>query len=195
MKLVVATAPAIEPVTIAEAKAQCRIDIADDDILLSGYITAARQYCELASRRAFVAATYDLYLNDWPVGDVIRLPRPPLLSVTGVYYTDEDGTEATFAASNYIVDTADEPGQVALKSGASWPAVTLQAVNGVRVRYVAGYGTSATAVPQQYQQAILLLVGHWYENREAVLAAQGFSVTELPLGVRSLLSIDRGGLP
>lgn len=193
MKLVVATAPAIEPVTVREATTQCRIDIADDDVLVSGYITAARQYCELASRRAFVATTYDLYLDDWPADEVIRLPRPPLISVTGVYYTDEDGVEATFAASNYIVDTAGEPGQVVLKSGASWPAVTLQAVNGVRVRFVAGYGTTTTAVPQQYRQAILLMVGHWYENREAVLVAQGITMEELPLGVQSLLMTDRGG--
>ncbi len=193
MILVVVTEPTLEPVTIAEAKTQCRIDIDDDDLAIGGFITAARQQCELVSRRAFVATTFDLYLDAWPVDGMIQLPRPPLSSVTGVYYTDESGVEATFAASNYVVDAAGEPGRVALKSGASWPAATLQIVNGVRVRFVAGYGATATAVPRRYRQAVLLLVGHWYENREAVLVAQGIAIAELPLGVTSLLMTDRGG--
>ena len=193
MSLVVATPAAILPVTVAEAKTHLRIDHSDEDTLLTGYLTAARERCELVARRTFVATTYDLHLDAWPSGGVIRLPRPPLASVTGVYYTDEDGTETEFDSLNYVVDVAGEPGKVVLRYSATWPSVTLQEVNGVRVRFVAGYGDEATDVPQRYCQAILLLAGHYYENREAVLVAQGFNAIEVPMAVRDLLGIDRGG--
>lgn len=193
MSLVVATDPAVEPVTLSETKLHLRVDIDDDNTLISGLIQAARRYCEQYARRTFISTTYDLYLDNWPAGGKFVLPQPPLSSVTGVYYTDDNGDETEYASANYIVDTNRQPGRIVLKTTATLPSTTLQEINGVRVRFVAGYGATAASVPREYRQAILLLVGHWYENREAVLAAQGFSVIELPLAVRSLLSINRGG--
>jgi uncharacterized phiE125 gp8 family phage protein len=50
---------------------------------------------------------------------------------------------------------------------------------------VAGYGGSHT-VPEPIKQAILLLVGAWFENREAVLT--GTIVATLPFAVDALLA-------
>ena len=55
--------------------------------------------------------------------------------------------------------------------------------NPVLVTYVAGYGAAASAVPQRAKQAILLLVGHWYRQREAVGRAEG----EVALAYRRLI--------
>ena len=129
-------------------------------------------------------------LDDLPAG-VFRLPKPPLASVTSIKYTDEDAVEATFSSSNYLVDTDTEPGRVLLKNGVSWPAVTLKEAGAVRVRYVAGYGAAGSNVPQAIRQAILLVIGSLYENREDVLVAQGVTVTTLPFGVEALLASYR----
>ena len=191
MRTKLVTAPARQPVTLAEAKIQCRVDIDDDNELISDYINAATLRCQLASRRTFISTTYDGYFDSWPCSP-IEFPFTPLQSVTGVYYTDEAEAETTWASTNYLVDLITEPGRLKYKSTAVIPSVILREVNGVRVRFVAGYGDDVTDVPEIYRQAIKMLVGHYYENREAINV--GNIVTSLPLGVADLLGIDRGGL-
>ena len=186
MALKLITAPATEPVTSTEAKAHLRVDTTADDTLIGTLITAARQHVEAHLRRALITQTWELVTDAFPVGDVLRLPLPPLVSVTSIKYTDEDGAESTFSSGLYVVDTDSTKGRVVLKNGETWPSVTLAAANGVRVRYVAGYG-EASAVPRPIRQAILLLIGTMYENRESVLVAQGVTVAQLPFGVDALL--------
>lgn len=185
-------APTEEPLSLPEIKLHLRIDSTDEDLLLNSYAVAARIYAEMFARRAFVVQTLELALDGWPSCDHIVLPRPPLQSVTSVKYVDSDGNTQTMASGDYIVDTASEPGRVLLGYGKSWPSATLQPGPAIKVRYVAGYGGSV-AVPQIYKQAMLLLIGHYYENREAVVAPEGGRLQEVPMAVQSLLLIDRGG--
>jgi uncharacterized phiE125 gp8 family phage protein len=185
------TAPASEPITTNEAKAHLRIDASDEDNLITGYITAARQLCELYARRALVTQTWDLSLEQWPGCDQIELPRPPLQSVTSISYIDSNGATSTLASSSYIVDTASEPGRVILAYGATWPTVTLRPGPAITVRYVAGYGAAA-AVPELYKQALKLIVGHFFENREQVVLQPGLTVAQLPMAAQALLMVDRG---
>lgn len=186
MKLTLVTAPTAEPISVTEAKSHLRVDISADDTLIGTYITAARQYAEQHLWRALVTQTWDLVLDYWPMGSRIEIPWPPLQSVTSVTYTDDNGDTSTYSSANYIVDTYGEPGGIVLKSTASWPSATLQEVNAVKVRFVAGYG-AASAVPEPIKSAIKLLVGTLYENREDVQNAPGIVVTSLPFGVQSLL--------
>ena len=187
MALKLITAPAAEPVSTSEAKSHLRVDTTADDTYIGTLITVARQNVESHLRRALISQTWEVVLDDFPAG-VIRLPKPPLASVTSIKYTDDEGNESTYSSANYVVDTDTEPGRVVLKSGQTWPAVTLAAVNGVRVRYVAGYGAAGSNVPQAIRQAILLVIGSLYENREDVLVAQGVSIGVLPFGVVALLA-------
>ena len=180
------------PISIQDGKAQCRVDTDEDDLLISDYIGTATSRCELAARRTFITTTYDAYFDRWPPYS-FEFPLPPLQSVTGFYYTDDDGVETEWAATNYIVDTSSTPGRLRFKRTAVMPSVSLQEINGVRIRFVAGYGGDPSDVPNIYKQAIKMLLGHYYENREALLVAQGLSLSELPLSVADLLGIDRGG--
>lgn len=191
MILSIVTPPAAEPVSLAEAKLHLRIDVNDEDTLVESYITAAREWCELAARRAFVTQTLALRLAEWPCGDCIQLPRPPLASVTSITYTDSAGANQTMTSADYLVYATAEPGLVQLGYGKSWPSATLQLGPSIVITYVAGYGNAA-AVPKRYKQAILLMTGHFYENREQVIAVPGISLAEVPLAVQSLLMIDRG---
>lgn len=188
MALRLASPPAEEPVSLDEAKLHLRIDHSEEDALIAGLIGAARRHIEeTVLSRALITQTWELYLDRFPAKAIIKLPRPPLQSVESIKYTLEDGSEATFSASNYIVDNVSEPGRIVLKRDASWPADTLIPVNGVKVTFAAGYGDDPADVPDPIKQAMLLLIGDLYENREESIVVQGLQVQRLPFGVQSLL--------
>jgi len=184
------TAPAAEPVTLAEAKTHLRVDISDDDDLITALITAAREYCENFQNRAYITQVWKLWMDDWPEeDDYIEIPLPPLQSVESVKYYDTDGNENTFSSDYYSVDTESEPGRVYLNYGETWPTDTLRPRNGIVVEFTAGYGDTADDVPQTVKQAMLLLIAHWYENREATLA--GTVSREVEFAVGALLWQNR----
>lgn len=181
MPLTLVTAPATEPVTLAEAKAHLRVDVADDDTLIAALIVAAREHAERFTHRALITQTWDWSVDGFPA--IIVLPKPRLVSVTSITYMDSVGNSQTLAVSNYTVDGKSEPGRIVPAFGNQWP-VTQGVINAVTVRFVAGYG-DASAVPQGIKQAMLLMVGHWYDHREAVAHAQ--TVVEVPMAVDMLL--------
>ncbi len=180
MGLTVVTPPASEPVSLAEAKAHCRIYGSEEDGLLAGYLVAARSHAEVYLGRALATQTLQFTIDgDWPC-DRIMLPRPPLQSVTEVTYSDTAGATQTLAAGQYRVDTTAHQGFIERAYGVTWPAVRDQSRT-ITVTYVAGY----TQIPEPIRAALLLLIGHWYENREAVVIGQ--APNEVPLGVDALL--------
>jgi uncharacterized phiE125 gp8 family phage protein len=180
--------------TVAAAACEFGADIlkiqpySAEDNLLSALITAAREYCEGFSNRAYITQTWELWQDNFPSADYIRLPLPPLQSVTSIKYYDTANVEATMNAADYYVDTKAEPGKVGLAYSKSWPSTTLRPFNGVCVTFVAGYGLAA-AVPQRVKQAMLLLVGHWHLNREASVI--GSVSREIEFAVKALLWLDR----
>lgn len=187
--VVVQTAPASEPVTLTEAKAHLRVDFTTDDTYITTLITAAREQVEMVARRALITQTLDLRMSAWPIGWSFALPRSPVQSITSITYTDDQGQAGTMSSSDYMLYTQPDPAIVVLKPNASWPGASLMPGPSIVVRYVAGYGLAAS-VPVRYKQACLLLVAHWYENREPVLV--GTIYQALPHAVESLLLIDRG---
>lgn len=182
------TPPTEEPVTLAEIKDHLHISSTAEDSLLMLYAQMAREAVEGECWRALMPQTWDLYLPGLPAGGVIEIPRPPLQSVTSIKYTDDEGAVHTFAASNYRVDTASEPGRVVLAPDASWPSDTLDSSNPVVVRFVAGYA-DASAVPGMAKAAILLQIGEIYANREAVIVGSTPQVTPAVQRVLNLLKV------
>ena len=184
------TAPAEEPVSLAEMKLHLRVDHTEEDALIASLITAAREQCELESRRTFCTTTLEQRLEGWPWSGGFALLRGPVQSITAISYTDEDGNAGTVDSGDYVLYTETDPATVVLAPDAEWPTVDLMPGHSVAIRYVAGYGT-AGAVPQRYKAAIKLLAAHWYENREPVIV--GTVAVMLPMAVRALLDTDRGG--
>lgn len=183
MTLRIITAPTEEPTTLGETKEHLRVDLDDDDMLISAYIKAAREYAEVYTRTALVTQTWELVLDAFPASDRMVIPLPPLASVTSIKYTSSAEVEATFSSASYRVVITPWPGLILLKTGYSWPSTTLKEAEGVVVRFVAGYGT-AISVPQSIKQGMLLYVAHLYENREATLV--NVNVQALPMGVEAL---------
>lgn len=190
MSLTIVTPPAEEPVTLTEAKNHLRVDLTDDDSLISALIVAAREHAEAITRRAFITQTLKLSMDAFPVNNgPIYVPMPPLQSVNSLKYFNTGGVEQTLTeGTDYLVDNESEPGRITPAPDTGWPA-TQNRPNAVSVEFVAGFG-DASKVPQGIKQAILLMVGHWYENREAV-TMQGNNAGELPMAVDSLLMMHR----
>ena len=180
--LVQTVAPTVEPVTAAEAKAHCRIDISTDDDLIQSLIVAARVWCEKRLGQSFITQTWRLTFDRFPC-EGFEIPNPPAISVSSITYYDTTNTLQTLSSSVYQVDSYSRPGRVGLAFAQVWP-ITYCRFNAVSVTYTAGYGATAAFVPQPIKQAILLLVGHWYENREA---AADIQLHDIPHAVESLL--------
>ncbi len=124
--------------------------------------------------------------------DFISLPRPPLVSITSVKYTvddgTDDGTEKTFAASNYHTDDKRAPGRIVLKRGKDWPSDDLISSNPVVVEYISGYDDDGSTVPQMIKQAALMGIGFYYENRETIVVEGRITAAvELPMSFKWLL--------
>lgn len=179
------TAPASLPITVAELKTHLRInDLTDqyEDDLLEAFINAAVVTAERYCRIALINQTWTGKLDRFE--DEIILPSPPLVSVTTLKYYDTDGVQQTLASSYYQLDTLSRPGRVLRAYNQSWP--TLQGrPQGVEIVWVAGFGTSAAAVPESIKHALKLMCGHWYANRETVNV--GNIVNELPWATEALL--------
>jgi uncharacterized phiE125 gp8 family phage protein len=141
--------PTVEPVSIAEAANALRIDDTSElQAELQSLITTARQALEGEMGHAFCEQTWELALDAFPAGAVIVLPRAtPLLAVTSIKYTDINGVEHTVPASDYIADTAVQPGRVVLKDSANWPSADLLEASAVRIRYTCGTADTSPVEP------------------------------------------------
>lgn len=171
------SAVTLEPITLVEAKAHLRIDNGDlleDGVIVTPLITAAREYCENITGRALCPQTITAYPDDWGPW---RLPRPPLLSIEKIQYYDAQNT--VYSLTDYQIDTAEGVVHVL-----TLPSVNLRAVNPIEITYKAG-----GACPMGVRQAMLLLIGHWYQSREAIATA-GIKIYSEPLelGVKRLLN-------
>ena len=192
--------------TLAQVKAQCRVDAADatEDALLNLLMAAAQAKLEGPSGIGIplVSSQWRLSLDsfyrqdhaqrgwDWDFWDFgsrgIRIPLAPVISIDSVTYLDGTGQRQTLDPAVYAYDLDAQPVVVRPASGQFWPP-SLSNPGAVKISFTAGYA-SAAAVPADLKQAMLLLVGHWYANREAVVGVNNRdSSAELPLGVQPIL--------
>ncbi len=164
MGLKVITAPTVEPITLTEAKAHCRVDITDDNDLITRLITAVREQAELLTERALAPTTFGLYLDAFP-SEGIALPRPPYTSLTSIQYVDDDGATQTLASDQYAVDDKQEPSWVLPAYNVDWPD-TRDEANAVRITYQAGY--IAADCPAPIKAWMLAAIAATYGQRELI---------------------------
>lgn len=189
MLLSLLTPPAVLPLTLEEAKAHARVEVDEEDALISGLIASAVEFAETYTQRALVEQQWEASYDCFPEDRWIDIPRPPLLSVDEIVYLDSNGDEQTLDAANYRVIAPVGPtctkGRVLLRSGKTWPAVIDEQAS-VTVRFTAGYGAYEADVPQQIKTALAIYVAELYENRESTVLT-GAVLQEIPFSVQNLL--------
>jgi len=193
MRLILTTAPEIEPVSLAEVKFHLRLATTaaeaaaytTEDDLLNRLITTARIITEQEIGRALITQTKTLYLDEWPGGNEIRIPYPPLQSAT-VTYRLEDDDDYDNTLSTVDTDIVSEPGRVILQPNETWPSGTLYSEKPISIEFECGYGDDATDVPEAIRQAILLRISDLYENRGEIV--MGVSVGRIQGAIDSLLA-------
>lgn len=203
----IVTAPTAEPVTLEELLRHLRVEAGVDDTLVTSLGKAARQYVETETGVYLVTRTIDWKRNGFPQelreredyycysgNRRDRAFKTPVCtqSVTSITYNAaSDGSSTTLSSSNYTLETAWVSGKVDARIphgriveayNCNWPASRDEA-NSVTVRMVVGYG-SPLYVPEEFKAAIKLLVGHWYEHREA---GNEVTLSEIPLGIDRIL--------
>jgi uncharacterized phiE125 gp8 family phage protein len=163
MGLVLTSAPASEPVTVAEAKAHLRVDGSAEDALIASLILTSRLHVETAIGLALITQEWRLTLDGWPEARDVALPLRPLQAVDAVRVLGAAGDAATIAPSQYLVDVASVPPRLVRRGAFPVPGVP---VGGIEIVFTAGYGDAADDIPAPIRQALLLLVAHWHEHRD-----------------------------
>lgn len=167
------------PVTLAEVKQQCYIDDTDRDTVLTLYIGAAVSHLEHILDRALVTQTWRQDLSAFAC---TRLAIAPVASITSITYYDSDNAEQTLSTDVYTLRKDALGWYVDLKTGQSWPS-SYTRDDAVSITYVSGQ--EVEDVPSDIKLAILVLVSHWNENREAVSDVEQM---EIPLSFESLVA-------
>jgi uncharacterized phiE125 gp8 family phage protein len=163
MKLI--EGPASEPITLAEAKSWIKVETDADDDLITSLIAEARQDIEEFTGLALIVQTWDMVLDELP--SVLEIQKSPLRSVTGIYYTDIDGTERTEPPANYLVDTFRD--RILLKEDKTWEGANfVRLYNGWRIRFTAG----ETEYPIWVKPLVKRIIAYRYDNRGSFLSPE-----------------------
>jgi uncharacterized phiE125 gp8 family phage protein len=170
-----------EPVTLTEAKAQCRMENDNsDDTFITSLIAPARAYVERVGRRLFVAGTRTETFNRF--GDYLEIWRSPITAITSVEYSTSDDPNDDAAYTGFVANLGF-PARISPADGDEFPDLITGGT--ITVTYTAG---AIDAASEEYligKRAMLILIGHWFEFREA--AAAGIVSNEIAFCISSLL--------
>lgn len=172
------------PVSLAEAKTHLRVDLSDDDNYIESLIIMATHVVEQYTRLFIVENTVDVYYDQFP--DYFNLQYGNLQTVVHLKYYDTDNSQQTLDSSNYEMDKYAQPALVYRAKGVNWPE-TYDRPNAVHLRFTGGieFQEYDAKLPRPLKHAILLLIGHFYENRQTVADKVQY---QIPMTVEYLLN-------
>ena len=178
-------APAVEPVTLTDAKRHLRIEDSDSDQDLDRKIRAARRQVEGFLGRQLIQAKYTLFLDRF--SKEIELPFPPLVSIDQIRYVDEAGATQTLNPpfTIFATDINVEPGLLYLAYDQTLPSTRIQR-NAVEIDFTCGYGASTDDVPEDIRLAIMHLAWHYDDIRGAAIT-EGGQPAKVPFAYEDLL--------
>lgn len=155
-----------EPITLAEAKRQCRM-VEDDseDTYIEECIAPARAIIERRSRYFWVATTRTETFRRW--GDYLEIYRRPIASVTSVKYSTSDDPADDISYTGFAADLNSFPFRIyPALGGTGFP--TIVAGQTITVIYVSGALDDESEEYIIGKRAMLALIGLWFDNRGEV---------------------------
>jgi len=185
MKKKLVTPPTEEPISLAEAKLYLRMDHDNEDVLIQSMVTAAREYCEQVQRRVYMNQQWELYPDTVEKSYTLKHPTP-VRAIDSVVYHLADGTDQTLAAEKYVLDARSltEPAKLFLLES---PSGKIDPYKPITITADCGFEETSD-MPKRWMQAMYLLMGHWYENREA-WTPHGTGI-RIPFAFEALLMTD-----
>jgi uncharacterized phiE125 gp8 family phage protein len=156
----ITTAPTAEPLTLSEAKKQLELASSDTshDEHLSSLIQSAREEWERDTETLLCTQTVRIKTSD--IFDGFKLPHQPVQSVASLVYFDSNNVSQTLATSIWDFDSARR--QIRLKYNQLFPVWTPR-YDAWTITYVCGYSDDGKLVPAIAKQAMLLLVGYYFD--------------------------------
>lgn len=184
MALTLISPPAVEPLSVAEAKDHLRVDHDDEDTYISSLILTSRLHIEAALSLTLIDQTWRWTFDAWPKqGATITLPLRPVSSINRIEIFNEQDVGEEVPGEDYDLDGDQVPPRI-IRNTAQWPRPKISN-GGIAVVFESGFGAAPEAVPQPIRHALALLVAHWYEHREPIEI--GSKATAVPDTVSTLL--------
>lgn len=176
--------PTTTPVSLSEAKVQCKVEADDtsEDAFILDCIQAAVDTVQSEKDCQLMTATWDMYLDCWRA--MITIKKQPVQSITAIYYIDKDGNEVELDSSLYSVDTVSAFARLQFFTTMNYPSLQDNRLNAIRIRFVAGYANS-DSVPFRIKRFILACVREFYDKRDA-----SFKMTKHTEGLLTNLSYE-----
>ncbi|MFC3326212.1 head-tail connector protein [Mesorhizobium cantuariense] len=150
----VTVAPTSEPVTLAEARRQVKVDFTDDDTYLTDLIAVARNHVEKYCGQVLAGQTVEVETDSWC--DMRHLSVGLVQSITSIAYTDTTGAPQTLPDTVYEL----RGDAIVLKYRQSWPSVQPRSL--ITVSAVVG----PSSIEPSVKHAMLVRIADLYESRE-----------------------------
>lgn len=191
MSYTVITPPVLLPVALSDAKQHLRVDVSDDDALITATIKAAAAYVENYTGRVLVETVFAKNYTHFPCE--ISLKRHPVISVDSLKYLNSEGVETTLSSSEYQIFLTSDTALIKPAYDKKWPLYRCNQYDSVVVEFTSGYDDIGN-IPSDLRHALLLILGHWYENRESVVIGSNLNVLEVPFAAKALMDMHKGVL-
>jgi uncharacterized phiE125 gp8 family phage protein len=197
----VCVTPGAQVLSLDDAKAHLRVTHTDHDALITALIASAQAYIEgpRGVGQALADSTWRLSLDTWPglnpsmipwpasgwatSQTPIRIPLTPVTSITSITYVDQAGVTQTLNPSQYLADIDTRPARIAPAYGVNWPLIRDQ-LGAIKITFKAG----PASPPADLVNAMKLLIGHWYDNPNAMVSKD---LMNAPHSVEAILSRHR----
>ena len=183
------TPAAISPVSVDEVKVDQRIDHDEEDLQLQALIDAATAHAVGVVGKCLINEVWSISVRCVPRSGRVHLPKTPVQAIESVAYYDHDNQIQSLLIADFYLYGDEDWSYIEPISGV-WP-VLYERLDALTVTFKTGFGDTPESVPANIRQAVRLMTGHWYANREAVVI--GTITATLPMGVDLLLGMSRKG--
>jgi uncharacterized phiE125 gp8 family phage protein len=155
--LVLATAPATEPLVLSDVKDYLKFSGSGDDTIITNLIKTVREAAEKFLKISLINQSWKMSYDQYTPCD-ISLLMGPVQSITSVTVFDRDENATVIDSATYYLSA----GKQRLIFDANIVSQRIEIV------YLCGYGTGASSVPNPIKQGMLTHIAAIYDGRAGV---------------------------